>query len=116
MHADPVRLEQVFVNLLTNALDAVAGARERWIVLDAAGSGDTVEISVADSGPGVPAYSRYRIFEPMYTTKEPGAGLGLSIAYSIARDIGGTLTVCSAPGGGAVFRLTLHASRAEAAE
>ena len=118
VHADPVRLEQVFVNLLTNALDAVAGARERWIVLDAAGSGDTVEISVADSGPGVPADSRDRIFEPMYTTKEPGAGLGLglSIAYSIARDMGGTLTVGSAPGGGAVFRLTLHASRAEAAE
>ncbi|MEQ8394118.1 ATP-binding protein [Thalassobaculum sp.] len=118
VRADPTRLEQVFVNLLTNALDAVAGGSERWIVLDAVDTGDVVQITVADSGPGVPIDSRDRIFEPMYTTKEPGAGLGLglSIAYSIMRDMGGTLTVGDAPGGGAVFRLTLRTSQAEAAE
>lgn len=112
VHADPVRLEQVFVNLLTNALDAVAGRRERWIVIDAVDAGGTVEITVADSGPGVPADRRDRIFEPMYTTKQPGEGLGLglSIAYSIMRDMGGTLTVIDGGGGGAVFRLTLRAS------
>ena len=76
VNADPVRLEQVFVNLLTNALDAVAGARERWIVIDAVATGSAVEITVADSGPGIPAETRDRIFEPMYTTKEPGSGLG----------------------------------------
>lgn len=115
VHADPGRLEQVFVNLLTNALDAVAGRRERWIVIDAFDAGDTVEVSVADSGPGVPADRRDRIFEPMYTTKDPGEGLGLglSIAYAIMRDMGGTLTVLDGggrDGGGAVFRLTLMAS------
>lgn len=117
VHADPVRLEQVFVNLLTNALDAVAGRSERWIVIDAAGFGDSVEITVADSGPGIPADRRDRIFEPMYTTKEPGAGLGLglTIAYSIMRDMGGSLTVSDGPTGGAVFRLTLRASPAEEA-
>lgn len=111
VHADPVRLEQVFVNLLTNALDAVAGRRERWIVIDAFDTGGAVEITVADSGPGVPADRRDRIFEPMYTTKDPGEGLGLglSIAYAIMRDMGGTLTVAGS-GGGAVFRLTLKAS------
>ena len=123
VNADPVRLEQVFVNLLTNALDAVAGEPERWIVIDAVASGDAVEITVADSGPGIPAETRDRIFEPMYTTKEPGSGLGLglTIAYSIMQDMGGTLAVVEAQGRetrgrtGAVFRLTLQACPAEVA-
>lgn len=117
VRADPARLEQVFVNLLSNALDAVAGRQERWIVIDAVDTGDTVEITVADSGPGIPADRRDRIFEPMFTTKEPGAGLGLglTIAYSIMHDMGGTLTAGDAAGGGALFRLTLHASPAEVA-
>lgn len=117
VNADPVRLEQVFVNLLTNALDAVAGRGERWIVLDAYDAGGTVEITVADSGPGIPADHRDRIFEPMFTTKEPGAGLGLglTISYSIMRDMGGTLAVGDTAGGGAVFRLTLQASKVEVA-
>jgi len=119
VHADPVRLEQVFVNLLTNALDAVAGQRDRWIVIDAVDAGGIVEITVADSGPGIPADRRDRIFEPMYTTKEPGLGLGLglTIAYSIMRDMGGTLAVVEAAraGTGAVFRLTLQVSPVEVA-
>ncbi|MEQ9331980.1 ATP-binding protein [Thalassobaculum sp.] len=118
VNADPVRLEQVFVNLLTNALDAVAGGRERWIVIDAVASGDVVEITVADSGPGIPAERRDRVFEPMYTTKEPGAGLGLglTISYSIMQDMGGTLAVVEPQGrAGAVFRLTLRACPAEVA-
>ncbi len=118
VHADPVRLEQVFVNLLTNALDAVAGRPERWIVIDAVDTGGTVEITVADSGPGIPDDRRDRVFEPMYTTKEPGSGLGLglTIAYSIMQDMGGTLAVAEAwSGAGAVFRLTLETSPVEAA-
>jgi len=118
VNADPVRLEQVFVNLLTNALDAVSGRPERWIVVDAVETGGTVEITVVDSGPGIPPDRRDRIFEPMFTTKEPGAGLGLglSIAYSIMHDMGGSLAAVDAPAGsGAVFRLTLQASPLEVA-
>src|SRR5579859_6631594 len=81
---NPIQLEQVFLNLLTNARDAIADMPQKSIIIDCAVKMDFVEIRVQDSGPGIPAELEQRIFDPFFTTKEVGAGtgLGLSITYS----------------------------------
>jgi two-component system C4-dicarboxylate transport sensor histidine kinase DctB len=118
--AGAVRLQQVLVNLVSNAADAVEGLADRRIDLTARQDGDKVTISVRDRGPGVPQAIAGRIFDPFFSTKGvgKGLGLGLSISYNIARDFGGRLTVADHPEGGAVFSLTLDAATAlaEAAE
>jgi C4-dicarboxylate-specific signal transduction histidine kinase len=106
---EPIRLEQVFVNLIGNGIDALEGADERKLVIEAGlnGSGRAV-ILVADTGPGIPtAYER--IFEPFFTTKPAGHGLGLGLAISrdIVRDFGGTLTARNRSEGGAEFTIEL---------
>lgn len=118
---DDLRLEQVLINLIGNALDAVAGLPGPRIVIDVRALPATLEISVRDNGPGIPADVMPRLFEPFFTTKEMGQGLGLGLAISssIARDCGGTLSAHNAGGdacnGGAVFVLTLRRSRVNAA-
>jgi signal transduction histidine kinase len=100
------RLLQVLINLLLNAADAMDGAGS--IVLDGREVGGALELSVRDNGPGVPAEIGDRIFDPFYTTKDPGqgTGLGLAIARSIARAYGGDLWLASdAPGATFVVRL-----------
>lgn len=91
----PVLLEQVLVNLLLNARDAMAGipAAKRKIRIEVMSVNDEVMIMVSDQGPGIPPALRDRIFEPFFTTKssEKGTGLGLSISYGIMRDSGGRL-------------------------
>ncbi|CUW40969.1 sensor histidine kinase, transcriptional regulator of C4-dicarboxylate transport [Magnetospirillum sp. XM-1] len=106
---DPGRLDQVFVNLLANAIDAVADAPARRIVIDAVRVGGEVAVSVADSGPGLPSDVADRVFEPFFTTKEvgEGLGLGLSLSYGIIRDMGGSIRADNRAGGGAVFVITL---------
>jgi PAS domain S-box-containing protein len=99
--ADHVQIEQVLLNLLRNGIDAIATAdsQERLIVVEAqCKSGHMVQISVADSGPGVPAEVANRLFEPFVTTKPEGMGMGLSISRSIIESHGedcGCLTVSS---------------------
>ncbi|MDR3098404.1 MAG: two-component sensor histidine kinase, partial [Paraburkholderia sp.] len=90
---DDLRLEQVLINLIGNALDAVAGASAPRIAIDVRAQPATIEIAVCDNGPGIPADVMPRLFEPFFTTKEMGQGLGLGLAISssIARDCGGTL-------------------------
>ena len=112
--AGPVRLQQVLVNLLTNAADAVEGAADRRIHLDAAATEGGVRITVRDHGPGVAPALAERIFDPFFSTKEvgKGLGLGLSVSYNIVKDFGGTLSVSAAAGGGAVFSLDLRAAEA----
>lgn len=107
VHADRVRLEQVLVNLLQNAVDAVHEVQEARISLRAHGS-DTVHIDVCDNGPGVPADLLPQLFTPFVTGRPDGLGLGLAIASDIMAEFGGTLTLIPSPLGGAGFRLTLR--------
>jgi two-component system C4-dicarboxylate transport sensor histidine kinase DctB len=115
---EDLRLEQVLINLLGNALDAVAsGAAPRMaapridVTIDA--SATALAIAVADNGPGIAPELLPRLFEPFFTTKEMGRGLGLGLAISssIASDAGGTLTAANARSGGALFVLTLRRVR-----
>jgi len=104
---DGPRLEQVLVNLLQNALDAVAGRPDPRVTLRVTTSGDRVAITVHDTGPGLPEDVRGQVFDAFFTTKTDGLGLGLAIARGIVEDCGGSLTAADDPAGGAVFRLDL---------
>lgn len=108
--ADQQRLEQVVVNLLLNALDAIAESAERQIAVVAARDGGKVRIFVRDSGPGVPSTVLPRLFEPFFTTKATGRGLGLGLAISrmIVVGFGGSLDVRNPEWGGAEFSVTLE--------
>ena len=110
----PVRLQQVLVNVLSNAADAMEGSDLRRIELSARVDGGRVILSVRDHGPGVPAAIADRIFDPFFTTKTVGAGLGLglSISYNIMKDFGGDLRVANHPEGGAVFDIVLQVAAA----
>ncbi|RQS70400.1 sensor histidine kinase [Burkholderia sp. Bp8963] len=110
---EDLRLEQVLINLLGNALDAVAGTAAPRIEVTVVVSGATLAIQVRDNGPGIPPDLLPRLFEPFFTTKEMGRGLGLGLAISssIASDAGGSLTARNAPSGGAQFVLTLRRAR-----
>ena len=103
--------EQVLVNLLLNAIDAVRGLPEgeRRIGMEATATPEgRLLMTVTDSGPGVPAEVRDRIFEPFFTSKAPGqgTGLGLSLAYGLVREAGGTLSLLPTAQG-AAFRVDL---------
>jgi two-component system, NtrC family, C4-dicarboxylate transport sensor histidine kinase DctB len=118
--AGPVRLQQVLVNVISNAADAIEGLEDRRIVLSARQREGNVVIDIRDFGPGVPAAIAERIFDPFFTTKGvgKGLGLGLSISYNIIKDFGGNLSVSNHPDGGAVFVIVLEpaTSLQEAAE
>ncbi|GAB5468767.1 MAG: sensor histidine kinase [Rhodospirillales bacterium] len=107
-----VRLQQVVVNLLSNALDAVRQTAEAKIALSTALADGRVSVRVEDSGPGLPLEDPERIFDPFFTTKEvgQGLGLGLSISFNIVKDFGGSLEAGSSPLGGARFLVTLQAA------
>ena len=114
-HCDDLRLEQVLINLLGNALDATAGMSPPRIAIEIEVAGTNLSIAVSDNGPGIPDDVLPRLFEPFFTTKEMGQGLGLGLAISssIARDCGGTLVARNAPDGGALFVLTLRRARVQ---
>jgi len=117
---NPIQLEQVFINLLTNARDAVADAPRKAIRITGAVGAGVVEVAVADTGHGIPPELEPRVFDPFFTTKEvgKGIGLGLSITYGIIKDHGGTILVVSPPppGDGATFRIQLPLAPADTAE
>jgi two-component system sensor kinase FixL len=115
--ADRVQIEQVLVNLLRNAMDAMdAGKTERRsiVVVARRKSSRAVEISVADSGPGVAAEVTDTIFEPFVTTKPNGMGMGLSISRSIVESHGGVLRMACSVRSGATFMFDLPTAAAEA--
>jgi len=109
--AGPVRLQQVLVNIISNAADAVEGLDDRRIDLTAQKSDNKVIVSVRDRGPGVPLAIMERIFDPFFSTKGvgKGLGLGLSISYNIVKDFGGRLVVTNLEDGGARFDIELDA-------
>jgi C4-dicarboxylate-specific signal transduction histidine kinase len=104
-----LQLEQVFINLLTNARDAVADQPRKEIRISVTVGFQAAEIAFADSGPGIPSGLERRIFDPFFTTKDvgQGTGLGLSITYGIIKDLGGSISVVSPPGEGATFLIRL---------
>jgi len=106
---NPIQLEQVFINLLTNARDAVANSPRKAIRISASVDSEAVELAFADTGHGIPAGLERRIFDPFFTTKEvgKGTGLGLSITYGIIKEHGGTISVVSPSGVGATFVIRL---------
>jgi two-component system C4-dicarboxylate transport sensor histidine kinase DctB len=106
---DRVRLEQILINLLQNAAEAVRDREDRRVRISVM-PGAQVAIDVADSGPGVPSDFADQLFAPFATGREEGLGLGLAIARGIARDLGGDLILSQSPLGGAAFRLTLPAA------
>ncbi len=110
---DMVQLEQVLVNLIGNACDALGDAEIKRIEVTARRDGERVHMQVADSGRGIPAANLAHVFDPFFTTSDGGLGLGLSISHTIAQRLGGTLTADNAADGGAVFTLTLAAWQQE---
>ena len=116
VHGNEIQLEQVFVNLLTNARDALADQEQKHIWITCEVRPPVAVVMFADNGPGVPAELDQRIFDPFFTTKEVGAGtgLGLSITYGIVTEHGGTIEVGTGAGGGAQFTIELPLAGAEA--
>jgi PAS domain S-box-containing protein len=105
---DSAQLQQVVTNIFLNARDASSPGREISIALDKVGNG--LRITVRDYGPGIPSASIGHIFEPLFTTKRTGTGLGLSVARQIVTRHGGEIEVENAAAGGAEFRIVLPAT------
>lgn len=107
VRADRLQLEEIVLNLLQNALEAVAGQSDRRIRLQVRAGDGAICVSVADNGPGLRAGVADRIFEPFFSTKADGLGLGLSLSQSIVEAHGGRLNAAAGAQGGAVFRFYL---------
>jgi len=112
VNADRAQLQQVVLNLLNNAFDAVEqqhGSEGGEVVLDAALSGDRIEVSIRDNGSGISAADIGKIFTPFFSTKPvgKGTGLGLSICFGIVESMGGTIRVSSNPQVGTTFTVSL---------
>jgi two-component system NtrC family sensor kinase len=107
IRSDRAQLQQVILNLVNNALDAVS--RGGQIVVSSRAYGDLVEVQIDDNGAGIPKELHDRIFDPFFTTKDPGkgSGLGLSICHTIMQQLDGTLAFDSEPGSGTTFWVRL---------
>lgn len=107
--ADPVALEQILHNLLTNALQALEQVPpgQRRLSVDIERHDGAAELRVSDSGPGLPGDLPERIFEPFYSGRAGGLGLGLSLSESLAQGMGGSLSARHLTSGGAEFCLRL---------
>jgi two-component system NtrC family sensor kinase len=110
IRTDRSQLQQVFLNILNNAIDAVQ--ENGHVLVSSRAEGQTVAVVFKDDGPGMDAATLSRVFDPFFTTKQPGqgTGLGLSISHSIMEKLGGGLSASSEPGQGAVFTVRLPVS------
>jgi two-component system C4-dicarboxylate transport sensor histidine kinase DctB len=104
-----IRLQQVFVNILTNGIDAMEGRTEKALHIGLGLHSDSVRVRIRDTGQGIPPESMQRVFDPFFTTKEVGRGLGLglSITYGIVKQFGGGIEIANDEQGGAVFLVSL---------
>jgi two-component system sensor kinase FixL len=108
--ADKVQVQQVLLNLMRNAIEAMEESDRRELAIATAPAPDNmVEISVADTGGGIAPEISAQLFQPFVTTKRHGMGVGLSISRTIIEAHGGSITQQPNPGGGTVFSLTLPA-------
>ena len=112
-YADPHLIEQVVLNLITNAARAMeksANGNKR-VEIKTFTKNNTLCIQVADAGPGVPKELREKIFDPFFTTKEDGSGIGLNIAQRIVADHNGSISLGTSRWGGAEFKIELPIER-----
>lgn len=112
VEAGQVRLEQVLLNLLNNGFDAMVSSETRRLEISSRDVDGRVELTVHDSGPGIAETDIDRVFDPFFSTKEvgKGVGIGLSISYNIVKDFGGIIRCESSPEEGTSFRITLNRS------
>jgi signal transduction histidine kinase len=110
VQVDPIHAGQIVMNLLTNAVQAMGDKGGTLKLRAQRNGGDAVQLEVTDTGPGVPPENLERIFEPLFTTKARGIGLGLAVSKSLAQANGGDLAVISEPGAGATFIFAMRAA------
>ncbi len=112
--ADKIQIQQVLLNLMRNAIEAMQETPDRVLTLSTVVENNgMVQISVADTGPGIAPEAAQRLFEPFYTTKSHGMGIGLSVSRTIIEAHGGQLWAEPGPNGGTVFHLTLKTLKQE---
>lgn len=113
IRGDPVQLQQVILNLMINAMDAIseAQAKEREVSVTTVRSGACAEIGVGDTGPGIPANDLQNVFNPFFTTKPQGMGMGLAIVRTIIEAHQGEIVAENLPSGGALFTIKLPIAR-----
>jgi C4-dicarboxylate-specific signal transduction histidine kinase len=111
--ADNIQLQQVLINLIVNAIDAMEpmDKSQRRVAVRTARNGDSAEIEIVDSGPGILAGKLSEVFDPFYTTKPNGMGMGLSIARTIIEAHGGQISAENQAKQGALFRISLPLAR-----
>ena len=114
---DRVQLQQVMLNLIVNAIQAMSGVAEerRDLLISSEASEEGARVEVRDTGPGLPPESLRHLFDPFYTTKPDGMGMGLSICRSIVEAHGGRLWATACEPHGSLFQFTIPAAQAEAA-
>jgi two-component system C4-dicarboxylate transport sensor histidine kinase DctB len=108
--AGPIRLEQVLINVIGNALDAMKDAPRKILEIDVEERGERVAMAIVDTGVGMTLEQSQRAFDPFYTTKQvgEGLGLGLTISYNIIKDFGGSMKTLPAVTGGTRFEIVLN--------
>jgi two-component system sensor kinase FixL len=112
IRGDRVRLQQVLLNIMTNALDAMKRGPSRVLTVRSAGTdANTVTVSISDSGTGIPETDQDSVFKPFFTTKRDGLGMGLPICQSIIEEHGGRIWGENNPTGGATFSFSLKTWR-----
>lgn len=119
VHLDATQLQQVFLNLIKNAIDAMSSVAPEARCLRLTTSFDghaTILLSVQDSGPGIPVEDRKRIFDPFFTTKSGGVGLGLAISSTLVANYGGKLRLVKSDSGGSIFELAIPVGGSHSAE